>query len=446
MFKKATKEKARLRVAIDGPAKSGKTYTALVLASAVIERFGGRIALIDTERGSASKYANLFDFDVAELVDFHPDNFIKAIGAASQGNTYAVLVIDSLSHEWMGDRGILQLVDQAQSKNRNQFAAWRVPSGLHTKLVDAMLQAPIHLIATMRSKTEYAQIREGGKTVVKKVGLKPVQRDGVEYEFDILVSMDNEHQATISGSRCPEMDGQSANKPAGDFFHPLLDWISEGDEPAPKKQKQDVAPKSNGWPARPWDAETLKRAMAKKASQYEGPATASDKQRKFAVASLSKVAKDTLARYTITLYLFNKESSKELAGSECSAIIDWVGAKPENDFTPDPHAASEAASVISEYHKEHGQTEMTIPEEAQPADVPQTVQELHEWANQIGLSTDETLAAIRMKSNRGTIHDALDAGWTIVSLWQGIVDWKRERERQGSIQLSSPPPPENLPF
>lgn len=236
MFQKATKEQAKLRVALDGPAKSGKTYTALVLAKAVTEKFGGRIALIDTERGSASKYADLFDFDVVEFSDFHPDQFIKAIKAAATGDGYSVLVIDSLSHEWMGERGILQLVDQAQTKTKSQFAAWRVPSGLHTKLVDAMLQADIHLVATMRSKMAYEQVQERGKLVPKKVGLEPVQRPGMEYEFDVLISIDIEHQAAVSGSRCPAMDGLTANRPSGEFFGPLLDWVSEGAEPRPKKE------------------------------------------------------------------------------------------------------------------------------------------------------------------------------------------------------------------
>lgn len=236
MFVRATKERSKLRVAIDGPAKSGKTYTALVLAQAVTKKFGGRIALIDTERGSASKYADLFDFDVVELNDYHPDQFMKAIKAAVAGDGYSVLVIDSLSHEWMGERGVLQLVDQAQAKQANKFAAWRVPSGLHTKLVDAMLQADIHLVATMRSKMAYEQVQEGNRKVIRKVGLEPVQRSGMEYEFDVLVSIDNEHQATISGSRCPAMDSLSANKPDGGFFAPLLDWVSEGTEPKPKKK------------------------------------------------------------------------------------------------------------------------------------------------------------------------------------------------------------------
>ena len=293
MFQRATKEQAKLRVAIDGPAKSGKTYTALVLAKAVIEKFGGRIALIDTERGSASKYADLFDFDVVELNDYHPDQFMKAIKAAAGSGGYSVLVIDSLSHEWMGERGVLQLVDQAQAKQANKFAAWRVPSGLHTKLVDSMLQADIHLIATMRSKMAYEQVEERGRKVIRKVGLEPVQRSGMEYEFDVLISIDIEHQATVSGSRCPAMDSLSVNKPDGGFFTPLLDWVSEGAEPKPKKEAEAPVPKQE------------KQPEPKPKSAHE-------------------LAKDAWQEF-LTEYSLDQEEAQKILGS---SVADWLKANP----------------------------------------------------------------------------------------------------------------------
>jgi flagellar biosynthesis GTPase FlhF len=149
MFQKATKHEAKLRFALIGPAGSGKTYTALRIGT----RLGERVAVIDTERGSASKYADVFDFDVVELTKHDPREFVKAIRAA-QSAGYDALIIDSLSHAWMGRGGALELVDKAAkgSSSSNSFAAWRSVTPLHNELVDAIAGANLHVIATMRSK------------------------------------------------------------------------------------------------------------------------------------------------------------------------------------------------------------------------------------------------------------------------------------------------------
>ena len=129
VFKKATKEQAKLRMGIIGPAGSGKTYTALLTARNLVP--DGKIAVLDTERGSASKYADIFEFDVCELESFHPENYIKTIQAAEEAG-YDVLIIDSLSHAWTGKDGALELVDKAAARERgNSFAAWRHVTPLH---------------------------------------------------------------------------------------------------------------------------------------------------------------------------------------------------------------------------------------------------------------------------------------------------------------------------
>lgn len=243
IFEEATREQAKLRVAIEGPAKSGKTFTALVLATAAAKRFGGKIAFVDTERGSASKYApkpgqranpnkGTFKFQQVELQQFSPRHFIEAIEAAQQGG-FTILVVDSLSHEWMGTGGVLQMVEADSSRNR--FAAWKTPSLLHQKLVDTMLQSNLHIICTMRSKMKHVQEQEGNRTVIRKVGMEPVQRSGMEYEFDVVLSLDTDNNCRVSGSRCPEMpNGTAENQPGAKFFAPLLNWVSEGSEPKPK--------------------------------------------------------------------------------------------------------------------------------------------------------------------------------------------------------------------
>ena len=110
-FTKATKQEAKLRLALAGPSGSGKTYTALQIAT----HLGGPIALVDTERGSARKYADLFSFDVLELDSFHPERYIEAIHEAEEAG-YAVLILDSLSHAWAGKDGALELVDKAAKR------------------------------------------------------------------------------------------------------------------------------------------------------------------------------------------------------------------------------------------------------------------------------------------------------------------------------------------
>lgn len=189
--------------------------------------------MIDTERGSASKYADLFDFDVMELTEFNPLNYITAIGDAVKGG-YDVLVIDSLSHAWSGKGGALELVDKAakRSQSNNSFAAWRDVTPLHNQLVDAILGANIHIIATMRSKTEYVLEKdERGRTTPRKVGMAPVQRDGMEYEFDVVGEMDMDNTLIISKSRIVELTGAVIAKPGAPLAELLYAWLSSGAAP-----------------------------------------------------------------------------------------------------------------------------------------------------------------------------------------------------------------------
>lgn len=233
-FKPAVKTQSRLRLALAGPAGSGKTWTALKIATSLSK--GQRVAVIDTERGSASKYSDVFpDFDVLELETFHPQNYIEAIQAAADGG-YCVLVIDSLSHAWMGKDGALELVDRAakRSQSGNSFGAWREVTPLHNALVDAMLRANLHIIVTLRSKQDYVQEKdERGRTTVRKIGLAPVQRDGLEYEFDVYGDLDADNNLIIGKTRCSELAGAVIPKPGEPLAKTLLAWLGQG-EPPPK--------------------------------------------------------------------------------------------------------------------------------------------------------------------------------------------------------------------
>ena len=228
LFQKATKKQARLRMAIDGPSGSGKTYTALTFATALAN--GGRVAVIDTERGSASLYADEFDFDVLELSEFSPEAYTEGIKAAESAG-YDVIVLDSLSHAWEGKGGILEIHDKETSRNRsgNSWTAWREVTPRHRALVDAILQSKGHVIATMRSKMDYIQTTENGKTKIKKVGLAPIQRQGMEYEFTIVADMDVDHNMIVSKSRCKIVADDVVKKPGADWMAKVRVWLESGE-------------------------------------------------------------------------------------------------------------------------------------------------------------------------------------------------------------------------
>lgn len=230
MFKPATKKSSRLRMAIDGPAGSGKTFTGLRFAHAL----GQRIAVIDTEHGSASKYLGEspdgvpFAFDVVEPTAFSPSEYTQLIEMAGKAG-YDVLLIDSLSHAWEGKDGALELVDR---KGGNSFTAWKDVTPLHRRMVEAILASPCHVVATMRSKVEYVLEEDSrGKKVPRRVGMAPVQRAGMEYEFDLYCSMDLSHTLTVSKSRCRAVTDAVVVSPGAAFVVPVLTWLADGVQP-----------------------------------------------------------------------------------------------------------------------------------------------------------------------------------------------------------------------
>jgi DNA polymerase III delta prime subunit len=223
-FRRAVKYDAKLRFAVCGPSGSGKTYTLLQLA----RELGGPVALIDTERGSASKYADIFEFDVLELASYDPVRLIDIIDDVS-GKGYRVLCIDSLSHFWIGKDGELDKVDRAARRMQtpNSFAAWKEVTPLHNALIDKIVSAPLHILASMRAKTEWIIDRDDrtGTTTPRKVGLAPVMRDGIEYEFDVCGDMDQENTLIITKSHCPKLAGGVFPKPGKELADILKEWL-----------------------------------------------------------------------------------------------------------------------------------------------------------------------------------------------------------------------------
>jgi hypothetical protein len=246
VFRKAERKKAKLRLGLVGPAGSGKTYSALQVAFGI----GGKIALIDTENGSGDLYSHLGDYDVCTLeAPYTVQKYLVAIEQAERLK-YDIIIIDSLTHAWAGDGGLLDQQGKIADSSRNSYTAWRTVTPLHYKLIDAMLTSKSHIIATMRSKTEYAlQEDERGKKVPVKIGMAPVQREGMDYEFSLVFDLDVKHNALASKDRTSLFDGQifKLSMTTGEI---LKEWLESGaDAPAPQtthsetsRDPQDTSP------------------------------------------------------------------------------------------------------------------------------------------------------------------------------------------------------------
>ena len=238
-FEPATKDQAQARIALAGPSGSGKTWTALTIAT----RFGGPIAVVDTERGSASKYASDFAFDRLNLTSYDPRDLPKALAAAAQ-RAYAVVVVDSLSRFWSGTGGMLEQVDNAGKRGYggNSFGGWKEARPMENAMIEALLGYPGHVIVTMRTKTAYEIVEDDrGRKVPTKIGLKPEQRDGIEYEFDIVGDMDLENTLTVSKTRCSALNGKVIRRPDGAVAEMILDWLQDGKPALDANAYRDLA-------------------------------------------------------------------------------------------------------------------------------------------------------------------------------------------------------------
>lgn len=216
-FKRAERRQARIKMAITGPSGSGKTYSALLVAKGLARRADGslgKIAVADTENDSAALYADsegMPEFDSLSITPpFHTNKFVAAIREAVKGG-YDVLVLDSVSHQWSGEGGIMDRMDKEKmaKPSANSYTMWAKFTPEHEAFKQAIVQAPIHIIATMRSKQDYVlEQGQNGKSTPKKVGMAPVQRDQFEYEFTTVLDLSMEHYATASKDRTSLFDGK----------------------------------------------------------------------------------------------------------------------------------------------------------------------------------------------------------------------------------------------
>lgn len=233
-FQKAARHAVKLKVAVDGPSGSGKTMGALALAKGITN--GGKIALADTENGSASLYADRFDFDTVSLANADPKTVQQVIDAAVAAG-YDALVIDSLSHVW---QAVLNAKDDHDRNNpkSNSFANWRLFAPKWEGLMQHILNAPIHIIATMRSKQAYEQVEQNGRKQVVKLGLAPQVRDGAEYEFGIVFSVNIAHRAEATKDRTGLFTGELLDLCSDGLHKGLVAWMNAGG-PAPEVKPAD---------------------------------------------------------------------------------------------------------------------------------------------------------------------------------------------------------------
>lgn len=248
-FKKAERRNQPLKMALDGPSGTGKTWTALAIMRGIVGP-SGTIAAIDTERGAMNLYAGEHDFDHIRLDNHDPRAFIKLIQAAESAG-YDGLIIDSFSHEWVGTGGVLELVDQkAAQKGGNSFSVWKDATPLHNAAVAAVVGSKMHVVATMRTKTDYkVEPNERGKMEPVKIGTAPVQRDGTEYEFDIIGRMDERHNLRFTKSRYRGFDNQTIHKPGREIGERLRAWLTGDDSTGAAKEEEVPFDRPTGSPA-----------------------------------------------------------------------------------------------------------------------------------------------------------------------------------------------------
>jgi hypothetical protein len=268
-FKEATKTQRKARIALVGPSGSGKTYTALKLATA----FGGPIAVVDTERESASLYTGSggFKFQTLNLNYFDPRKFPDLMKAAASVCGSGTLIIDSFTSWWSGQGGMIEYVESLaqQSRSGNSFQAWGKAKPVEKALIDSLLAFPGHVIVTMRAKTEYViEEDEKGKKTPRKLGMAPEQRGSIEYEFDIVGDMTNENHFVVSKSRCLKVKEIGLFRQPGEALAKIIkDWLNDGAAPAPAPAPAPAQPPPE--PAKLTEAEAMLRTLLTNAASIE---------------------------------------------------------------------------------------------------------------------------------------------------------------------------------
>jgi len=238
-LQKATRKKSKLRLNISGPAGSGKTYSALKMAKGLIGDWS-KIAVIDTENGSASLYEHLGGFQTVDLqAPFTPERYIEAIDMCIAGGIECI-IIDSSSHEWSGSGGCVEINEHlAQTKFKgNTWSAWSQTTPRHDAFVNKVLQCPVHVITCTRSKMETVMTDD---KKVKKLGMKDIQREGWEYELTVSLNLDRDtHTAQASKDRTELFEGLDPFVITEKTGELIKQWCEQGVDVEAEKAKEQA--------------------------------------------------------------------------------------------------------------------------------------------------------------------------------------------------------------
>lgn len=234
-----------MRLGVSGPSGGGKTFGSLLVAYGITGNWED-ICLIDSENYSGDLYANynkggieIGEYNVISLdAPYTPEKYVAAIKECENAGIKCI-VIDSLTHAWSGSGGLLDKKGQIEKKTGNGWTAWRDITPMHNNMVDAILSSKCHVIATLRAKMEHVQEKnDQGKTVIRKIGINPIQRDGMEYEFTTFIDVDQDHQCTSSKDRTSIVDGKVFQLSV-DLGRQFLGWLDSGvDAPQPPKNEE----------------------------------------------------------------------------------------------------------------------------------------------------------------------------------------------------------------
>lgn len=232
ILRKATRQKAKIRLGLSAVSGGGKTFSAILIAKGLCGDLS-KVAIIDTENGSADLYAHLGDYNVLPITSpFTPEKYVEAIQACEKAEM-EVIIIDSISHEWDGKGGCLEIVDAITqgSQSKNSYTAWGKVTPRHQAFIDAMLHSSAHIITTVRRKQDYEMSKDAsGKTKVEKAGLKEITREGWEYELTINLLLDTAHQATASKDRTGLFMGKPEFIPSERTGQMIADWCESGED------------------------------------------------------------------------------------------------------------------------------------------------------------------------------------------------------------------------
>jgi hypothetical protein len=226
-LQKSNRNLSRIRIALQGTSGSGKSYSSLQIAYGLCKDWK-KIAVIDTEHQSAHLYSHLGEYNVLNLTaPYTPERYIEAITTCEKAGM-DVIILDSISHEWEGDGGILDAHSQLAG---NSFTNWSKLTPRHNALVQKILASGCHIITTVRSKQDYVIVEKNGKNVPEKVGMKGVQRDGLEYDFTIFMELDIYNNATCTKDRTQLFNSRIPFKIDVSTGTKILDWCNSSSNP-----------------------------------------------------------------------------------------------------------------------------------------------------------------------------------------------------------------------